>query len=123
MKLALAYGQDRGGKLTPMLGSNGEGDSVGLFQHEDFKSHNYYVGLSAPLAGGTAVATWTRTSSNLDDITNDDDWAAQNAYSIKYVYPLSKRTKVYAYGGYVKNVAYIEDLKGTEAGIGINHNF
>ena len=131
VKLGLGYGQDRNGKLNGMLGTDFGGvlGDTKAFGIDGFKSHNYYVGLSAPLGGGTAVATWTRSSSNLDDAYADAnpgktlDTKAQNIYSLKYTYPLSKRTEVYAYGAYGTGVAYLDGLKAKEAGIGMRHKF
>ncbi|CAM3772290.1 porin [Castellaniella denitrificans] len=125
VKLSLAYGQDRHGKLG---WAGAAGDLTGIDANpalaKDFKSNNYHVGLSAPLAGGTLYAGWNYSTSNLDD---SDKWGdnADNisTYQVNYFYPLSKRTGVYAYGSYGKNLGYVRDLKGTEAGIGLNHKF
>ena len=127
VKLSLMYGQDRAGKL----GWNGDAKSLAGFTggsngfiDNEFKSNNYHVGLSAPIGGGTLYAGWNYSTSNLDDILNNSDDAGNiSAYQLNYQYPLSKRTTVYAYGSYMKNVGYVRDLKGTEAGIGLNHKF
>ncbi|MER1939402.1 porin [Castellaniella sp. FW104-16D08] len=138
VKLSLAYGQDRHGKLG--WGSNTGGltgfgaaktvyafNKFGVSSYSDFKSNNYHVGLSAPLAGGKLYAGWNYSTSNLDDAIADGakgDYAGNiSTYQINYFYPLSKRTGVYAYGTYGKNLGYVKDLKGTEAGIGLNHKF
>ncbi|MDN5843797.1 MAG: porin [Alcaligenaceae bacterium] len=126
VKLHLAYGQDRDGKMGwGDLGEDFRSDLSLSAPGEDFKSDNYYVALSAPVGGGTLVGAWTRTSSNLDDRT--DAWAdaagSQNVYYMQYKYPLSKRTSLYGYASYGTNLSYIQDLDGTEAGIGINHKF
>ncbi|WP_368647404.1 porin [Castellaniella ginsengisoli] len=143
VKLGLAYGQDRHGKLgwngsgkgivgedmvqainaaDAKLGLNAKGDDFAL--SNDFKSNNYHVGLSAPVGGGTLYAGWNYSTSNQDDA---DKWgdAADNAssYHVNYVYPLSKRTSLYTYASYAKNIGYVKDLKGTEAGVGLNHKF
>ena len=130
VKLSLAYGQDRHGKLgwqnaasdlytstsRPLIGAYALGN--------DFKSSNYYVGLSAPVGTGTLAATWNRSSSNLDDADKWGDAAkAQNIYHLNYQYPLSKRTKVYAYGSYGTGIAYVDGVKAKEAGVGLNHRF
>ncbi len=127
VKLGLAYGQDRHGKL----GWNGPAGSItglalpntaALF--DDFKSNNYHVGLSAPVAGGTLYAGWNYSTSNLDNGDKlGDDAGSISAYQLNYVYPLSKRTSLYTYASYAKNIGYVKDLKGTEAGLGINHKF
>jgi predicted porin len=143
VKLGLAYGQDRHGKL----GWNGSaagivGGSVKdqegmvyaisqagqpLTLGNNFKSNNYHVGLSAPVGGGTLYAGWNYSTSNLDDDVADGGWGDDagniSTYQINYMYPLSKRTSLYAYGSYAKNIGYVKDLKGTEAGIGLNHKF
>ena len=130
VKLSLAYGQDRYGKLgwqneasdlysadtRPLIGAYPLGN--------DFKSSNYYVGLSAPVAGGTLAASWTRSSSNLDDADKWGDRAkTQNIYHLNYKYPLSKRTAVYAYGSYGTGIAYVDGVKAKELGVGLNHRF
>jgi len=131
VKLSLAYGRDRHGKLGwagsagSLSGISVPGTDVG--KYSDFKSNNYHVGLSAPLAGGTLYAGWNRSSSNLDDSVADGAWGDAagniNAYQINYTYPLSKRTMVYVYGSYAQNVGYVDGLKGKEAGLGLNHKF
>ena len=133
VKLGLAYGQDRHGKLgwngaygglTGMaLGNAATGVSFSDLTN-DFKSSNYHVGLSAPLAGGTLYAGWNYSTSNLDDSDKWGDGADNiSTYQLNYVYPLSKRTSLYTYASYAKNIGYVKDLKGTEAGIGLNHKF
>ncbi|WP_417275975.1 porin [Castellaniella sp.] len=125
VKLSLAYGQDRNGKLgwAGAAGSYIDGlPSAATYQ--DFKSNNYHVGLSAPLAGGKLYAGWNYSTSNLDDADKFGDGADNiSTYQINYFYPLSKRTGVYTYASYGKNLGYVKDLKGTEAGIGLNHKF
>ncbi|WP_368640287.1 porin [Castellaniella ginsengisoli] len=143
VKLGLAYGQDRHGKIGwngsaagIVGGSVTEGTGMvnalatsgqPLTLNNNFKSNNYHVGLSAPVGGGTLYAGWNYSTSNLDDAVADGGWgdAAGNisTYQVNYFYPLSKRTGVYTYASYGKNIGYVKDLKGTEAGVGINHKF
>ncbi len=129
VKLALGYGQDRYGKLgwgnqSTTVANADTALGAYTFGTDNFKSHNYYVGLSAPVGTGTLAATWNRSSSNLDDADKwGDDAKTQNIYHLNYSYPLSKRTKVYAYGSYGTGIAYIDGLKAREAGIGLNHQF
>ncbi|GAA0778426.1 porin [Castellaniella ginsengisoli] len=128
VKLGLGYGQDRHGKIG-WNGSNGDFLTVGgvtnaAALYDDFKSNNYHVGLSAPIGGGTLYAGWNYSTTNLDDGDKLGDAAGNiSAYQINYFYPLSKRTGVYTYASYAKNIGYVKDLKGTEAGVGINHKF
>ncbi len=132
VKLGLAYGQDRHGKM----GWNGSADGItgmgaaltaaGQNQvlDQDFKSNNYHVGLSAPIGGGSLYAGWNYSTSNLDDANKWGDTGDNiSTYQLNYTYPLSKRTMVYTYASYAKNIGYVKDLKGTEAGIGLNHKF
>ncbi|MFA5664787.1 porin [Castellaniella sp.] len=133
IKLMLAFGQDRHGKLgwAPKV-PGGMGITgvlpagVGYLEPNDhsFKANNYAVGLSAPVGGGTLYAGWSHSNSNLDNSSAWGDYAGNiNTYQINYKYPLSKRTTVYAYGSYGTNLGYIRDLKGTEAGLGLTHAF
>jgi len=122
VKLSLAYGQDRHGKLGWGNGVTGDLAGVPSFSFDDLKSNNYHVGLSAPIGGGTLYAGWNYSTSNLDD-TYGDQADNISTYQINYFYPLSKRTGVYTYASYGKNLGYVADLKGTEAGIGLNHKF
>ncbi len=127
VKLSLMFGQDRNGKI------NWNGDATDLSGYavpnlangyQDFKSNNWGVTLSAPVGPGRLFAVYNGSHSNLKD---DDKWGSKagniNAYQLQYQYPLSKRTKIYTYASYMQNVGYVKDLKGTEAGIGINHRF
>ncbi|HUH39386.1 MAG TPA: porin, partial [Castellaniella sp.] len=130
VKLSLAYGQDRYGKLgwgnlATGLFTTGTAATIGTYSlGNDFKSNNYYVGLSAPIATGTLAASWSRSTSNLDDADKwGDDAKNQNIYHLNYSYPLSKRTKVYAYGSYGTGVGYVDGVKAKEAGVGLNHQF
>lgn len=138
VKLILAYGQDRHGKMGfAGAGLTNTGKAVysefnSASVYNDFKSNNYYVALSAPLAGGVATAGWTHSKSNLDEY---DQWKngdgvvgafpekAQDIYHINYQYPLSKRTSVYAYGSYGTGMYYLDNAKAKEVGIGLNHKF
>ena len=127
-KFGLAYGQDRAGKI----GWVGRSSSYIPAAHlpgrgsldDRFKSHNYHIGLSAPIGRGLLYAGWNYSASNMDD---SDKWgdAAGNisTYQINYKYSLSKRTGLYAYGSYGKNLGYVKALKGTEVGIGVQHKF
>jgi predicted porin len=132
VKLSAVFGQDRNGKI----GWNGDasaydgtkdlaGFGVGLGNgYQDFKSNNWGVTLSAPVGPGRLYAVYNGSHSNLGDSDKWGDLAGNiNAYQLQYQYPLSKRTKIYTYASYMQNVGYVKDLKGTEAGIGINHRF
>ncbi|MBV2179893.1 MAG: porin [Castellaniella sp.] len=130
VKFSAMFGQDRNGKI----GWNGDAADLaggaapagfGLGNgYQNFKSNNWAVGLSAPVGPGRLFAFYNGSHSNLKDADKWGDNAGNiNAYSLKYEYPLSKRTKLYTYASYMQNVGYVKDLKGTEAGIGLNHKF
>ncbi|MFT0533544.1 porin [Castellaniella hirudinis] len=126
VKLSLAYGQDRHGKLGWGGDAGGFVDTNGALalSYRDFKSNNYHVGLSAPVGGGTLYAGWNYSTSNLGDGDKWGDLAGSiSTYHVNYFYPLSKRTGVYTYASYAKNLGYLDGLKGTEAGVGLNHKF
>ncbi|WP_323011707.1 porin [Castellaniella sp.] len=128
VKLSLAFGQDRNGKLG--WGGNGGnfvnalGNAANLSAYNDLKTNNYHIGLSAPVGAGKLYAGVNYSTSNLDDGDKwGDDAGNLSTYQINYFYPLSKRTGVYTYATYGKNIGYVRDLKGTEAGVGLNHKF
>jgi predicted porin len=136
VRLSLMFGQDRNGKMAwggdanSYDGLNGKLASpfMSLFNlsngYQNFKSNNYHVELSAPVGSGRLFVFYNGSHSNLGDA---DKWGSEagniNAYQLQYQYPLSKRTMIYAYGTYMQNVGYLRDLKGTDAGIGLNHKF
>lgn len=47
----------------------------------------------------------------------------QDIVAASYVYPLSKRTSLYAYGSYGTNLAYVKSLDGMQIGVGIDYQF
>jgi predicted porin len=140
VKLSLMFGQDRNGKIGWNGDANGYDGTSGLpipagagagltsyglgAGYQDFKSNNWAVGLSAPVGPGKLYAFYNGSHSNLNDADKWGDAAGNiNAYQLQYQYFLSKRTKLYVYGSYMQNVGYVKDLRGTEAGVGINHKF
>ncbi|HEX7387333.1 MAG TPA: porin [Castellaniella sp.] len=130
VKLSGMFGQDRNGKIgwggdasnfVPDIATSLTGLGAG---YANFKSNNWSVTGSAPIGPGRLYLTYSGSHSNLGDA---DKWGSEagniNMYAAQYRYPLSKRTTVYAYGGYGTNLGYVKDLKGGEAGIGLNHKF
>ncbi|MFA5664934.1 porin [Castellaniella sp.] len=135
VRLTLAYGQDRNGKLkkpgdisSKTFGGHAP-TGLGDYNNPGFRSHNYYLGLSAPLGGGRLGLTWSHTASNLDDVYADLHpgqtlaTAKQNIYAAVFTYPLSRRTTAYSYASYGTGLAYLADLTGVEAGLAIQHRF
>lgn len=131
VKLSLAYGQDKNGKLNKpgdvdkKIFNGAKIPAFGDYNNRGFKSHNYMAGINAPLGAGILGVSWTHTSSNLDDIYDNDDasFKSQNIYAANYRYPLSKRTTLVAYGAYGTGIAYLDGFKVKEIGLGLNHKF
>lgn len=130
----IAYGQDHNGKLkSPGYVSGSTFDApvsgLGSYNSQGFKSRNYLISVSMPLGGGQLGLAWTRSSSNLSDVYADHHpgqrlaTKTQTIYAAMYTYKLSKRTTLYGYGSYGTGLAYIDQIKGGEAGFGLNHQF
>ena len=139
VKLALGYGQQRGGAYSPasIFGTNNgyisvAGQSVdfsgsgnnnsGVVFAQDAGFNSYLVGLTAPIGGVHNVfASWNmgQPNSNLRDLNGKN----MNTYSLGYTYDFSKRTNLYAYVSYVSNWAFVDSAKSTIVGTGIRHRF
>ena len=88
--------------ITELLGDAGYGQVDG---------YGLSFGVNFPLAGGVAKA-----SVNYRDMDNTDNvdftrWTVAGGYD----YPLSKRTTIYAMGGYSQEKVELNDAKNTEA--------
>lgn len=87
------------------------------------KVNNVLLGVSAPLAGGTVLASYIRSD------VKDLDSGKSEQFAVGYTYPLSKRTKVYTSYAHVSNdanVGLISGVNGETASkfnVGINHAF
>lgn len=80
--------------------------------HPD-RAKTLQVGVSAPLGGGSVLASWVKTDlsvSNLD----------RKTFTLGYDYFLSKRTDVYAM---FMNDRITHQTKGNSFGVGIRHRF
>ena len=125
-KLALAYNRVTDGWFAGKLPNGG---SVGAFTgtpsyafSKGFRSNSYFIGLSAPLGGGSSLfASWQRADANNKKLTGGD--SASNTYSLGYNYSLSKRTDVYAIASHTSNWAFVDGIKATEVGMGLRHRF
>ena len=146
VKLALGYGQQRGGTFAPMaIWGNNQGyittnntgvdysgagnSSSGIIFNQDIGNNTYLVGLSAPIAGGHNVfGSWqmAQPNSSLRDVMSEQtgrDGVNMNVYSLGYTYDFSKRTNLYAYVSYMNGWAFVEGAKSTIVGTGIRHRF
>lgn len=112
--VSLAFGQDFDGR-----GSNGYNNR---FYEKDYDYNNYSIALAVPVGEGKLSAQYGYKQTR-KEAKRDATQANQQQYSIAYSYPLSKRTNVYAFGGYAKNFENMNDVKRTHGAIGIRHQF
>ena len=128
-KLALAYGQSRGGNIRgqgdgmtgPNEGNNPYWGSNGglLYFNQSFDSNAYLVGVTVPVNQSSRVfASWT-----LATISQGNNAANQSAYNIGYSYDFTKRTNMYAYFSYMNNLNNTDTNKSTGIGVGMRHMF
>ncbi len=140
VKLALAYGQQRGGAWNPqsIFGTNqgyidvanvavdysGSGNSPSSIIFDTNSGYNsYLVGLTAPIGGAHKVfASWTMAQP-ISSLREEYNGKNQNTYSLGYTYDFSKRTNMYAYVSYQSNWAFVDSAKSTIVGTGLRHRF
>jgi len=119
VKVHAGFGQSRNGWLSPIEFADVDLDDGGYIVDDGLKVNSYTLGLSAPVgANGKVMAAW-----GMADPRSVEDADKQQVYSLGYTYALSKRTNVYAIGSYVKHFAFQEDLKATQVGVGLRHQF
>lgn len=140
VKLALAYGQQRGGMYQPMsiFGNNqgaidvgsvsfdyaGSGNSPGAISfNTNAGSNSYLVGLSAPIGGAHNVFASWQMAQPISSLRDEYNGKNQNTYSLGYTYDFSKRTNLYAYVSYMSNWAFVDSAKSTIVGTGLRHRF
>jgi predicted porin len=131
VKIAAGYGQTRDGVIlgqgsgttgaAPKISAVGSGND--LIFAPAVGTNSYIVGATIPVNPVSRVLlSWTMLTPN----TNmKDAYNAQNqtAYNIAYTYDFTKRTNMYAFFGYMDNVATIDTAKSTLVGIGMRHQF
>ena len=124
IKLYGAFNVDKGHNAAPLGNPNNPYGGVRPTASTD--GREALLGLSAPVPGGTLLASVMHK----DDRTAFDQDA--NAWGIGYLYPLSKRTNLYAAYGHIdnRNGAGYTVANNTEAGtgdtgynLGIRHTF
>jgi hypothetical protein len=135
VKLALAYGQTRGGFMSGQGNAGATGATLGgvpafgggigtstIFD-SNWGVNSYLIGLTAPIGGASKVfASWTglMPNTNMQDAYSASN---QSAYNLGYTYDFTKRTNMYAYVSYVNNYATVDGLKSTVLGLGLRHQF
>jgi predicted porin len=95
VKLYAAYGVDKGFNSAPLGNSNNPYGGVRPTPSTD--GNEILLGLSAPLGGGTVLASVMRKN---DETSFNQD---SSAWGVGYTYPLSKRTSIYTAYGAVNN--------------------
>jgi predicted porin len=95
VKLYAAYGVDKGVNSAPLPNPNNPYGGAPPTASTD--GNEILLGLSAPLGGGTLLASVMRK----DEETRFDQDA--QAWGVGYTYPLSKRTSIYTAYGSVDN--------------------
>lgn len=127
VKLSLAFGQSFDGYY--FLTSDNDLGGSGYAKKYDVNS--YAVSLSAPVGDGTLAGTYNlaqprklaKTDLHVDANGDAIKSKKQHNFGLAYTYPISKRTTVYAIGGYTKNVDFSDNGKRTVAGVGVRHAF
>jgi len=119
VKLHAGFGQTRDGWIGAYgYGADELDDQVSLTA-DGLKANLYTFGISAPVGAGTVMASWAMA----DPKGTIEDGSKQNIYSLGYTYGFSKRTSMYAYGSYAKNIYFLDDAKSTVLGVGLVHKF
>ena len=135
VRLTAGYGQDRGGKLkkpgdvsSKTLGGFSPA-GLGDYNSRGFRSRNYYLGATVPLGSSELGFSWSRSSSNLARVYANQNGGAklasatQNIIAAQYLYHLSRRTRLYAWGAHAWGLAYLKGFKGRVFGVGLYHAF
>lgn len=125
VKAYLAFGQMRNGVFGSGYYNLNAGTSLPVAM-QGFKANSYLVGLSAPIGNGNLMFSWQMSDPNgsSDEVkTAQGTTSKMNIFGLGYTYNLSKRTNLYAFGSYTKHAMYQDDLKTTDIGVGIRHQF
>ena len=124
VKVFAAYGMDKGFGSAPLANPNNPYGGVRPTASVD--GNEQLLGIAAPLAGGSLLATFQRKN---DKTSFNQD---ARSYGLGYLYPLSKRTTLYSAYGYIdnKNGAGYTVANNTETGsgnrafnLGVRHTF
>jgi len=117
VKLHVGFGQDRNGTFTDRILHNTALARALPTQRQfqflsGYKTNNYGVGLGIPLSTGNVTVSWqsARLGSGAYKLASEEN--SQDLYAVTYVYPLSKRTSLYALGVYGDGYAF-NDVKVT----------
>lgn len=131
VKLALGYALTQDGWFattglpsgTPAYTASGTAGftSSNLFA-SGFRANSYMVGATIPIGpANTVMLAWQMADPSNAKLTGGDK--AMQILGAAYTYNLSKRTDLWIYGSYGKNYGFIDDVKSTAVGLGIDHLF
>lgn len=132
-KLALAYGQTRGGYILGQgNGATGAGLNLNgnpanatgdVIFDQNMGYNSYLIGATVPVNAVSRVMlsfTMLTPNTNMKDAYNAQN---QSAYNLGYTYDLTKRTNLYTYVSYMNNLATVDTAKSTVIGVGMRHQF
>lgn len=132
-KLALAYGQTRGGYILGQgNGATGAGLNLNgnpanaagdVIFDQNMGYNSYLIGTTVPVNAVSRVMlsfTMLTPNTNMKDAYNAQN---QSAYNLGYTYDLTKRTNLYTYVSYMDNLATVDTAKSTVIGVGVRHQF
>jgi len=129
VKLHMAIGQDRNGTMANRSNHNSAlpralRSQSGFTYLDGYKTNNYSVGLTAPVAGGDVRFGWqsSRLGSGAYKTSALTEKNSQTLYTAIYTYPLSKRTNVYTVGTYGTGYGF-SDVSVTQVIAGLRHSF
>jgi len=127
-KVHLGYSQSRKGLFADRGDLNfGYYDLSTLVVPGEFKTNNYSLGFTVPVADGSDVLlNWQSARLGNSDyrtyVRSKGGKTSQNIYSAVYRYDLSKRTRLYVSGAYGTGYAF-NNTKLSELIVGLRHSF
>jgi len=129
VKLHLGIGQDRNGVMAGRTAHNRAlprtlRNQSGFGYLDGYKTNNYSVGFTIPLASGDVRLGWqsARLGSGAYKANAATEKHSQNKYTAIYTYPFSKRTNAYAVATYGTGYAF-SNVTVTQAIVGLRHDF
>ena len=95
---------------------------------DDLKTDSFLLGATAPLAGGTVMASYQYLTGKLGVDEGENKFNA-HVVGIAYDYPLSNRTSIYTGATWSKGGKALDkdsgskDFNGYQFGVGLKHTF
>lgn len=90
--------------------------------------NTFFVGAAAPVGNGELIAQWSLAKPNWRWEDTGTKARKVHVYSLGYVYDVSPRTQLYAFGAYGKNydmenVFHADNSNSRRVALGITHSF